>query len=251
MIDEFPVHVPLQLWLVYPNLERGEQGGYMSRYILVDYACPDDQRAVIVLVEDPEEPKEAIRLRPQMTNLLLYIQIGKTVKSTSEDFVCTTSHNGRTFSPGSCWPVFHGMKIKVVIQEVKRPCRDPHKIMCLSGIETNGTNASHPEYFDDVGDDNAFMQFLPEAELSVVDELVQQVTQTQSFFGIIGIHPEVETSSDILRAYIHDRKGQVSTDAFTVYVWMLQMPQPRVVHTAQRCAMLKAKSYTASLLLKL
>lgn len=72
--------------------------------------------------------------------------------------------------------------------------------------------------------------------------------KVRSHFGVLNLHPALDSSNDILRAYIHDRKGHISFDAFTVYVWMLQMPHPQVVHTAQRCAMLRGKSYTASIL---
>ena len=122
LFDDFPVHVALDFWLVRPNLMTEEQEGFNYLFVLVDFACSADQRAVIVLTEDPEETdidRQALRLRPQMTNLLLYIQIGKTVKCTSADFVCTASHDGRALPEGAYWPVFHGMKIKVSIQEVK------------------------------------------------------------------------------------------------------------------------------------
>ena len=250
LFDDFPVHVALDLWLVRPNLLPEEQDGSNYLFVLVDFACPVDQRAVIVITEDPEEPeldKQALRLRPQMTNLLLYIQIGKTVKCTSADFICAASHEGRALPEGAYWPVFHGMKIKVSIHEVKPACReiDRHRrIFTRDGNRLEGNRRA----FHDEGDENAMMQFFSESELNEVPEDIgPRHEQARSYFGILSLHPDMDTSSDILRAYIHERKGHVSHDAFTVYVWMLQTPHPKVVHTAQRCAMLKGRSYIDSI----
>lgn len=110
----------------------------MDRYILADHSCPDDQRAAVVLIHDPEEPEadKLALLRPQMTNLLLFIQVGKTVKCTSEDFVCTVSHQDEVLTPGSYWLVFNGMKIKIVIQEKNERCRRAFREMHAQGNDT-------------------------------------------------------------------------------------------------------------------
>ena len=119
LFDEFPVHVQLEFWIVHPNLEAEEQDGFRDRYVLVDHARPEDQTAIVVIIVDPEDTdieKLAIRVRHQMTDRLLYIQIGKTVKCTSEEFECTAVHNGHTLPTGSYWPTYHGMKVRVNIQ---------------------------------------------------------------------------------------------------------------------------------------
>lgn len=251
LFDEFPVHVALDLWLVQPNLDMQEQGGFNYRYVIADFACPPDQRAAVVLIEDPEETdidRQVLRLRPQMTNLLLYIQIGKTVKCTSADFVCTARHNERTLPGGAYWHVFHGMKIEVHIKEVKPACREARgdrRLFTRDGLRIQDPHTTSESTY---GDESAMMHLFSTSELQIVgSEAIPPSTQIQSHYGILSLHPDLDPRNDILRAYIHDRKGPISLEAFTVHVWMLQMPHPQVAHTAQRCPTLKSKSYTISI----
>ena len=252
LFDEFPVHVQLEFWIVHPNLEAEEQDGFRDRYVLVDYARPDDQTAIVVIIVDPEDTdmeKLAIRVRPQMTDRLLYIQIGKTVKCTSDELECTAAHNGHTLPTGSYWPTFHGMKIRVNIREVDARCRRAQE-----GAESRRSAAQHrfstkPDArLSRDNEEHSFIQFFSETEMQTLEvELAPESRFAQSHMGVILIEPG-HNVGDILRTYIHDRKGSVDREAFTTYVWMLHPPQVSVAHTAQRCACVKDRSYTEALL---
>lgn len=253
LFDEFPVHVQLDFWLVHPNLEVDEQDGFRDRYVLVDYSCPDDQIAIVVVVADPEDAdmeKLAIRVRPQMTDRLLYIQIGKTVKCTSEEFECSAEHNGRILPTGSYWPTFHGMKIRVNIREIVERCRRRSNDSEVSGHFPNRQSDRVPGVqLSTDSEEHSLMQFFTDEEMQIVEvEPVARATFAQSYMEVVLIDPEHTAGSDLLRTYIHDRKGETAREAFTIYVWMLQSPHVSVAHTAQRCACVKDRSYTEALL---
>ena len=248
LFDEFPVHVQLEFWLVHPNLEANEQDGFNDRYVLVEHSCPEDQVSIIVLVDDPEDAeleKLVVRVRHQMTNLLLYIQIGKTVKCTSEDFECNIQYDGQLLPPGSYWPTYHGMKLKVIIREVEETSRC--RVTPSQGLESRSVRPRTLQHAHD-SEDYVLMQFFTEAELRTVEtEPVTRSPFAQSHMGTLLIDPEHVHENDLLRTYIHDRKGEAPRDAFTIYVWMLQLPDTKAAHTAQRCACTKDKSYTEAL----
>ena len=279
LFDEFPVHVPLTMWIVHPNLRPEEQNGFRDRYILVDYDCPDTERAVSVIIADPEDSeleRLAIRVRPQMTNLLLYIQVGKTVKCTSKEFECVSEHNGHALPEGSYWPTFHGMKLRVNIREVplrrQGVCVEQDTDRSLFGllrsdmhddmggdeqslihvafvspeVDTPATTSSGQVLSDT--EEQSFMQFFTETDMQTIEvEPHVPVMFAQSYMGVILIDPG-QKAGDILRTYLHDRKGTVDRDFFTVHVWMLSPPEVNVAHTAQRCACVRAQSYTDALL---
>ena len=243
MLDEFPVHVPLSFWLVQPNLLPEEQENEHNQYVLVDFECPEDEKGVIVLIRDPEDAdldRQAVRVRPQMTNLLLFVRVGKTVKCTSEDFDCSVEHDGQVLPAGAYWPTFHGMKLVVRIVGVtarEKAARMQQRVCnWRSSFERSDIDMDH----------TSFMQFFSAAEMAVIeDKQVASAASASSYHGVLLVHPS--STSDVLRAYIHSRKGVSSNEAFTVYVWMLHMPLVKVVHIAQRCPMLRYKSYTEAL----
>ena len=243
LLDEFPVHVPLSFWLVQPNLLPEEQDHEHNRYVLVDFACPDDERGVIVLIQDPEEvdlDRQAVRVRPQMTNLLLFVRVGKTVKCTSEDFDCSVEHDGQILPRGAYWPTFHGMKliVRIVGVSAREKAVRMQQRVCSWRSSVEGSEADL--------DYTSFMHLFSEVEMAVTEDTqVDDVPSASSHHGLLMVHSS--STSDVLRAYIHSRKGVSPHEAFTVYVWMLSMPLVKVVHIAQRCPMFKRKSYTEAI----
>lgn len=254
LFDEFPVHVLVNLWLVTPNLYPDEQHGASDRYLIADYDCPLDQVAIVVIIQDPEEPdfeRHVIRVRQQMTNLLLYMHVRKTAKCTSDEFQCSVSHAEQGLPSGAYWPTFQGMKVNIGIQEVDRrlrPNERSSKRVCYSQQTSTGKSDTQLEDWD-FHDESSMMHLFSAEEMTLVEpESILRQNSVQSYAGILSLHPDGDHQGDLLRSYIHDRKGQITYEAFTVHVWMLAWPRVQVTHTAQRCPMYRTKSYTKSLL---
>lgn len=180
-----------------------------------------------------------------MTNLLLFIQIGKTVKCTSEDFECSVEYEGRPLPPGAYWPTAHGMKLVVhILDKSAAEKRQAGENNCRRiGTLRSGLSTSKVEDFYD----HASLMHLFSTQEMMVTEGDTRVSPeaSSSYHGTLVLSPEQE--GDLLRSYIHERKGSISHDVFTVYVWMLSMPHVQVVHIAQRCPMLRTRSYTETL----
>ena len=248
LLEEFPVHVSLAFWLVHPEILPEEQDQASNVYVLVDYDCPEDEKGVAVLIRDPEETeidRQAIRVRSYMTNLLLFIQIGKTVKCTSDDFECSVEYEGRPLPPGAYWPTTHGMKLIVhILDKTTVKERQASESNCRrTGTFRSGLSISRTEDFHDYA---SLMHLFSTQEMMVTErEISMSPDASSSYHGTLVLFPEQE--GDLLRSYIHDRKGGISHDVFTVYVWMLYMPHVQVVHIAQRCPMFRARSYTEAL----